>query len=57
MGWGPKSQKILYFVNQIDSEGGGLESDKIIEAYLWWNWQGYQLKVKPKGSKETQKSY
>ena len=32
MGWGPKSQKFLYFVNQIDSEGGGLEGDKIIEA-------------------------
>lgn len=52
MGWGPKSQKFLYFVNQIDSEGGGLESDKIIEATYDETGKAIKLKVKPKGSKE-----
>ena len=52
MGWGPKSQKFLYFVNQIDSEGGGLEGDKIIEATYDESGKAIKLKVKPKGSKE-----
>ena len=46
MGWGPKSQKFLYFVNQIDSEGGGLESDKIIEAT--YDETGKTIKLKGK---------
>ena len=52
MGWGPKSQKFFYFVNQHDADGGPMENDKIIEATYDETGKVIKLKVKPKGSKE-----
>ena len=43
---------LFFWLILFDSEGGGLESDKIIEATYDETSKAIKLKVKPKGSKE-----